>query len=83
VISVTATYDGQQYFSTRRESIERRGGLGAMYTVFKQAANGKFVEVASRDDVEDAVQLAEALSGHWPGEYVVRDSKGNQLALVA
>lgn len=54
-----------------------------MYTVFKQAANGKFVEVASRDDVEDAVQLAEALSGHWPGEYVVRDSKGNQLALVA
>ena len=54
-----------------------------MYIVFKQAANGEFVEVASRDEVEEAVQLVEVLSGRWPGEYVVRDSKGNELALVA
>jgi LPS sulfotransferase NodH len=53
-----------------------------VYSVFKQLGNGEFVHVASRDELEQAVQLVEALSTHWPGEYVVRDSKGNDVDLT-
>ncbi len=45
-----------------------------MYNVFKQLGNGEFVQVASRDKLEDALQLAVALNAYWPGEYEVRDS---------
>jgi hypothetical protein len=45
-----------------------------MYNVLKQLENGEFVHVASRDDVQQAVQLAQALNAEWPGEYEVRDS---------
>ncbi len=53
-----------------------------MYSVFKQLGNGEFVHVASRDELEQAVQLVEALYAHWPGEYVVRDSEGNAVHLT-
>jgi hypothetical protein len=52
-----------------------------VYTVFKQLENGEFVHVAIRDELEQAVQLVEALNAHWPGEYVVRDSEGNDMDL--
>ena len=45
-----------------------------MYTVFKQIENGEFVHVASRDELEEALQLVAALNADWPGEYEVRDS---------
>lgn len=45
-----------------------------MYTVFKQIGNGEFVHVASRDELQEALQLLVALNADWPGEYEVRDS---------
>ncbi len=45
-----------------------------MYSLFKQLENGEFVRVASRDDLEQAAQLAQDLNVHWPGKYEVRNS---------
>lgn len=53
-----------------------------MYSVFRQVENGEFIHVASRDDIETAVQLIQALNSHWPAEYVVRDSEGNDVDLA-
>jgi hypothetical protein len=53
-----------------------------VYSVFKQLGNGEFEHVASRDELEQAVQLVEALNAHWPGEYVVRDPEGNDVDLT-
>jgi len=46
-----------------------------MYSVFKQLENGEFAYVASRDDLEQAAQLAHGLNAEWPGKYEVRDSR--------
>ena len=45
-----------------------------MYSVLKQLENGEFVHVAARDDLPQALELAESLKIHWPGEYEIRDS---------
>jgi len=50
-----------------------------VYSVFVQLGDGEFLHVASRDDLEKAVQLVEALKASWPQEYVVRDSEGNDV----
>jgi hypothetical protein len=47
--------------------------------VFKQLENGELEHVAYRDELEQALQLVETLCAHWPGEYVVRDSEGNDV----
>jgi hypothetical protein len=52
-----------------------------MYSVLKQLENGEFLHVAFRDELEQAVQLVEALNADWPGEYAVRDSEGNDIDL--
>ena len=53
-----------------------------MYSVLKQRENGELEHVAFRDELEQAVQLIETLRAHWPGEYVVRDSEGNDVDLA-
>jgi hypothetical protein len=53
-----------------------------MYCVLVQLDDGEFVVVASRDELEEAVQLIEGLNAHWPREYVVRDSNGNDVELI-
>ena len=50
-----------------------------MYTLFKQLENGEFVRVASRDELEEAVQLVESLNGAWPGGYEVRESRSQMI----
>ncbi|HKN76451.1 MAG TPA: hypothetical protein VJW94_14825 [Candidatus Acidoferrum sp.] len=45
-----------------------------MFSVLKQLESGEFVHVASRDDLQEAVQLAHSLNIQWPGEYEVWDS---------
>ncbi|HEY2544743.1 MAG TPA: hypothetical protein VGI46_01630 [Candidatus Acidoferrum sp.] len=45
-----------------------------MYNVLKQLEDGVFVKVASRDDLQQALHLAQSLNEHWPGNYEVRDS---------
>jgi hypothetical protein len=57
-----------------------------MYSVFTKLGDGKLLFVASREDLEQAAQLVRELSAvvqelnaNWPNEYVVRDSKGNNV----
>jgi hypothetical protein len=45
-----------------------------VYTAFKMLENGEFARVASRDELEEAVQLVESLNAVWQGEYEVRES---------
>ena len=52
-----------------------------MYCIFRQLENGELVHVASRDQLEQAVKLVEALREGFPGEYAVRDSEGNDMEL--
>ena len=53
-----------------------------MFAVFRQLGNGEFLHVASREELEDAVQLMETFNTYWPGEYLVRDSEGNDVDLT-
>jgi hypothetical protein len=52
-----------------------------VYIVLVQLGDGEFQHVASRDDIEQAVRLVQELKAYWPHEYVVRDSKGNDVDL--
>jgi hypothetical protein len=52
-----------------------------VYYVLKQLENGEFLQVGFRNELEQAMQLVEALNAQWPAEYVVRDSEGNDIAL--
>jgi hypothetical protein len=51
-----------------------------MYELFKRIENGEFVRVAFFDVLQQAVRVAEGLNATWPGEYVVRDSKGDDVS---
>jgi len=52
-----------------------------VYSVVRKIENDEFLHVASRDELEQALQLIEKLKALWPGEgeYVVRDSEGNDV----
>lgn len=50
-----------------------------MYSVFTKLSDGEFLFVASREELEKAAQLVQELNANWPNEYVVRDSKGNDV----
>lgn len=54
-----------------------------MYSVFTKLGDGDFLYVATRDNLEQAVQLADALNASWPRDYVVRDSQGNDIDFSA
>jgi hypothetical protein len=77
VILVTWSYDFHHGHIYRMAvfTIELRGAR-AVYSVFVQLGDGEFLHVVSRDDLEQAVQLVEALKASWPREYVVRVSEG-------
>ena len=53
-----------------------------MYTVFKQLENGELANVATRDELEQAVQLVEELNALWPGKYTVQDPERNDVDLT-
>jgi hypothetical protein len=53
-----------------------------VYSVFVQLGDGEFLHVASRDDLEQATQLAKELNSKWPQKYVVRDSEGHDVDLT-
>jgi len=53
-----------------------------VYNVFVRLGDGEFLLVASRDELEQAVQLMEELEASWRHEYVVRDSEGNDVYLT-
>jgi hypothetical protein len=53
----------------------------AMYCVFVQLGDGEFLYVASRDDFRGAVELVEGFKAHWPHNYVVLNSEGDDIQL--
>jgi len=46
-----------------------------MYTAFKQLEDGEFVQVVSRNVLEEAVQIVDSLNAVWPRGYEVRESQ--------
>jgi hypothetical protein len=55
---------------------------GAMYDLLRQLENGEFVHLESCDSLEQAARRVEELNAIWPGKYVVRDSKGNDVGVI-
>ena len=52
-----------------------------MFSIFTILADGDFLFVAAREELADASQLVLELKAHWPNEYIIRDSRGNDLDL--
>jgi hypothetical protein len=50
-----------------------------MYTLFTKLGDGQFIYVASRERLEEAMQLLGDLNEYWPNEYVIRDSEGQEV----
>ncbi len=50
-----------------------------MFKLYARLGDGEFIFVASRNDLQQALQLAETLNASWPREYVVRDLQGNSV----
>ena len=50
-----------------------------MYSVITKRSDGEFLFVASREELEKAAQLVQGLNASWPNEYVVWDSKDNDV----
>lgn len=53
-----------------------------VYSVFVRLPNGEFQFVAARDELQDAVELAQELHTKWPNEYMVRNSEGNIVEIT-
>lgn len=45
-----------------------------MYRVIRKLDNDESLHVASRDELELAVQVLQALKAHWPGQYFIKPS---------
>ena len=45
------------------------------YDILRKLENGEVLPIASRNDLEEARELAESLNDYWPAEYIVRESK--------
>ena len=50
-----------------------------MFSVLTRIGDGELIFVASRDRLEQAMQLAWDLNTSWPREYVIRDSEGKTV----
>jgi hypothetical protein len=60
---------------SRTGSFKSKEAASPVYKAFKQLENGEFVQVASCDLLEEAVQLVDSLNAVWPGGYEVRESQ--------
>ncbi len=47
-----------------------------MYRVFRKLEQGESVHVASRDELDGAVELVRKLKSFWPGHYLIKLSSG-------
>jgi hypothetical protein len=50
-----------------------------MYRLFTKLGDGEFIYVASCDQLDRALQLSRDLNEFWPNEYVIRDSRDQDL----
>jgi hypothetical protein len=55
---------------------------GCMYRILTQLEDGELLYVACRNQIVEAVELIEGLNTHWPREYIVLDSEGNDVDLT-
>ena len=53
-----------------------------MYCVLVQLGDGEFQTVATRDELEEAVELIEGLNVYWHRKYVVCDSETSDIDLT-
>ena len=47
--------------------------MSGPYKIFRKLDSGELLWMALRDSLEEAEQLVESFSEHWPGEYVIRE----------
>jgi hypothetical protein len=50
-----------------------------MYSVYTRLGNGELLFVAAHERLDEAQRLLRGLSTSWPHEYLIRDSKGNDI----
>ncbi len=50
-----------------------------MFKLYARLGDGEFVYVASRNDLQESLQLADLLNASWPRQYEVRDAQGNAV----
>jgi hypothetical protein len=50
-----------------------------MFSVLTRLEDGEVIFVASREQLGQAMQLAQEFNASWPREYVVRDSEGKNV----
>jgi hypothetical protein len=50
-----------------------------MYRLFTKLGDGEFLYVASRDQLDEALQLSRDLNEFWPNEYLIRDSNDQEV----
>jgi hypothetical protein len=46
-----------------------------VYKVFRKLETGELLEVARKDGVNEAKQLVESFSQHWPGDYLIQNAE--------
>jgi len=54
-----------------------------MYTVSVKLPDRYSLSVTTHDELHEAVQSATELNANWPRKYVVRDSQGNAVHVIA
>ena len=53
-----------------------------MFCLVKRIEGGKFEDIASRDDLQEAEELAKFFNSYWPGEYFVRECPGGKCTFT-
>ena len=53
-----------------------------MYSVFTRLEDDEYLFIASRESIEQARGLMRDLKTNWPHDYVVRDSKGDDVDTI-
>ena len=49
--------------------------MARAYDILRKLETGELLPIASRNDLEEAKQLAESLNSYWPAEYIVRETE--------
>jgi hypothetical protein len=53
-----------------------------MFCLVKRIAGAKLEDIASRDTLQEAQELAKFFNSQWPGEYSVRECTGGQCTFT-
>jgi len=53
-----------------------------MFCLVKRIADGKFEDIASRDSLQEAQELAKFFNSYWPEDYFVRECPGGKCTFT-